>query len=297
MMKKLIALLCCIALIACGALALAEGEKIALITMDSIDQHWVTLNEGAQKAAEELGATVTFMAPNTKDDAQQIEQVNNAVAGGYQAIIVAANGPDAISSALKDAASQGVKIVYVDSPANVEAEATFSTDNKAAGKTAGETMLAALTEKGITSGNIGIINVNAATDSCVMREEGFRSAFEGTEFTLMETQYGEGDAAKSQSIAENYITQGVVGIFGCNEGSTTGAGNAIKASGSDAIVGVGFDKSDAILGLIEDGHLLATMAQNPDVMGYEGVKAAVAALNGESLGGAVTDTGVSVLTK
>ena len=297
-MKKLLTVVLSIALLlVLAASALAAGEQIALITMDSIDQHWVTLNEGAQKAAEELGVTVTFMAPNTKDDAQQIEQVNNAVAGGYQAIIVAANGPDAISSALKEAASQGVKIVYVDSPANVEAEATFSTDNKAAGKTAGETMLAKLTEMGVTTGSIGIINVNAATDSCVMREEGFRSAFEGTEFTLLETQYGEGDAAKSQSIAENYITQGVVGIFGCNEGSTTGAGNAIKASGSSEIVGVGFDKSDAILGLIEDGYLLATMAQNPDVMGYEGVKAAVAALNGESLGGAVTDTGVSVLTK
>lgn len=297
-MKKLLTVVLSIALVLMlAASALAAGEQIALITMDSIDQHWVTLNEGAQKAAEELGVTVTFMAPNTKDDAQQIEQVNNAVAGGYQAIIVAANGPDAISSALKEAASQGVKIVYVDSPANVEAEATFSTDNKAAGKTAGETMLAKLTEMGVTTGSIGIINVNAATDSCVMREEGFRFAFEGTEFTLLETQYGEGDAAKSQSIAENYITQGVVGIFGCNEGSTTGAGNAIKASGSSEIVGVGFDKSDAILGLIEDGYLLATMAQNPDVMGYEGVKAAVAALNGESLGGAVTDTGVSVLTK
>ena len=297
-MKKLLSVVLSIALVLMlSASALAAGEQIALITMDSIDQHWVTLNEGAQKAAEELGVTVTFMAPNTKDDAQQIEQVNNAVAGGYQAIIVAANGPDAISSALKEAASQGVKIVYVDSPANVEAEATFSTDNKAAGKTAGETMLAKLTEMGVTTGSIGIINVNAATDSCVMREEGFRSAFEGTGFTLLETQYGEGDAAKSQSIAENYITQGVVGIFGCNEGSTTGAGNAIKASGSSEIVGVGFDKSDAILGLIEDGHLLATMAQNPDVMGYEGVKAAVAALNGESLGGTVTDTGVSVLTK
>ena len=297
-MKKLLTVVLSIALVLMlAASALAAGEQIALITMDSIDQHWVTLNEGAQKAAEELGVTVTFMAPNTTDDAQQIEQVNNAVAGGYQAIIVAANGPDAISSALKEAASQGVKIVYVDSPANVEAEATFSTDNKAAGKTAGETMLAKLTEMGVTTGSIGIINVNAATDSCVMREEGFRSAFEGTEFTLLETQYGEGDAAKSQSIAENYITQGVVGIFGCNEGSTTGAGNAIKASGSSEIVGVGFDKSDAILGLIEDGYLLATMAQNPDVMGYEGVKAAVAALNGESLGGAVTDTGVSVLTK
>ena len=296
-MKKIVALLLSLCLVLGAASAMAAGEKIALITMDSIDQHWVTLNEGAQKAAEELGVTVTFMAPNTKDDAQQIEQVNNAVAGGYQALIVAANGPDAISSALNEAVAQGVKIVYVDSPANVEAEATFSTDNRAAGQTAGETMIAALEEKGITSGNIGIINVNAATDSCVMREEGFRAAFEGTDFTIMETQYGEGDAAKSQSIAENYITQGVVGIFGCNEGSTTGAGNAIKASGSDAIVGVGFDKSDAILGLIEDGYLLATMAQNPDVMGYEGVKAAVAALNGEDLGGAVTDTGVSVLTK
>ncbi len=279
------------------AAAASQEWKIALITMDSIDQHWVTLNEGAQAKAEELGVSVTFMSPNTKDDAQQIECVNNAVAGGYHAIMVAANGPDAISSALKEAADKGVKIVYVDSPANVEAEATFSTDNKAAGKTAGEEMKKALEAKGVTGGSIGIINVNAATDSCVMREEGFRSAFEGTDFELLETQYGEGDAAKSQSIAENYITQGVVGIFGCNEGSTTGAGNAIKASGNADIIGVGFDKSDAIQGLIGDGHLLATMAQNPDKMGSMGVEACVKALEGESLGGAVTDTGVSVLTK
>ena len=275
----------------------AGGDyKLALITMDSIDQHWITLKEGAEKAAKELGVELVFMAPNTKDDAQQIEQVNNAVAAGCDAIIVAANGPDAISSALKEASAAGVKIVYVDSPANVDAEATFSTDNTAAGKTAGETMIAELTAKGVTSGKIGIVNVNAATASTVARETGFRSAFEGTGFELLETQYGEGDAAKSQGIAENYITQGVVGIFGCNEGSTNGAGNAVKAAGAD-VVCVGFDKSDAIMGLISDGYILATMAQNPDVMGSEGVKAAVAALNGENLGGAVTDTGVSVLTK
>ena len=276
--------------------AAAGDYKIALITMDSIDQHWITLKEGAEKAASELGVELVFMAPNTKDDAQQIEQVNNAVAGGCNAIIVAANGPDAISSALNEASAAGIKIVYVDSPANVPAEATFSTDNTAAGKTAGETMINALTEKGVTSGKIGIVNVNAATASTVAREAGFREAFEGTDFELLETQYGEGDAAKSQSIAENYITQGVVGIFGCNEGSTNGAGNAVKAANAD-VVCVGFDKSDAILGLIEDGYILATMAQNPDVMGYEGVKAAVDALNGKDLGGAVTDTGVSVLTK
>ena len=270
---------------------------IALITMDSIDQHWVTLNEGAQEAAKELGVEVQFMAPNTKDDAQQIECVNNAVSAGADAIIVAANGPDAISSALQEAVNQGIKLVYVDSPANVEAEATFSTDNEAAGKLAGEEMIKALEEKGITSGSIGIVNVNASTDSTVQRETGFRSAFEGTDFEILETQYGEGDAAKSQTIAENYITQGVVGIFGCNEGSTTGTGNAIKASGNADIIGVGFDKSDAITGLISEGYLLCTMAQNPEGMGAEGVKAAVAAVNGEDLGGEVTDTGVSVINK
>ena len=301
-MKKTLAILLCLAMIVslfagCGGNNTAdESYKIALITMDRVDQHWVTLEEGAMKAGAELGVEVINMSPNAKDDAQQIEQINNAVSSGCQAIVVAANGPDSVSSALKEAVAAGVKVVYVDSPANVEAEATFSTDNKAAGKTAGETMIADLEAKGITEGAVGIVNVNAATDSTVQREAGFREAFEGKAYTLLETQYGEGDAAKSQTIAENYITQGVVGIFGCNEGSTNGAGNAVKAAGVEIVV-VGFDKSDAIQNLIVDGHILATMAQNPDVMGYEGVKAAVAALNGEVLGGAVTDTGVSVLTK
>ena len=303
-MKKTLAILLCLAMMVamlagCGGKkeeAAAESYKIALITMDRVDQHWVTLDEGAMKAAAELGVEVVNMSPNAKDDAQQIEQINNAVSSGCQAIVVAANGPDSISSALKEAIAAGVKIIYVDSPANVEAEATFSTNNKAAGKTAGETMIAELEAQGITEGAVGIVNVNAATDSTVQREAGFREAFEGKGYTLLETQYGEGDAAKSQTIAENYITQGVVGIFGCNEGSTNGAGNAVKAAGAATIV-VGFDKSDAIMNLIADGYILATMAQNPDVMGYEGVKAAVAALNGEALGGAVTDTGVSVLVK
>ncbi|MBR4989581.1 MAG: substrate-binding domain-containing protein, partial [Oscillospiraceae bacterium] len=220
-MKKTLAILLVLAMMVamlagCGGTkpAASESYKIALITMDRVDQHWVTLDEGAMKAAKELGVEVVNMSPNAKDDAQQIEQINNAVSSGCNAIVVAANGPDSVSSALKEAAAAGVKIIYVDSPANVEAEATFSTNNKAAGKTAGETMIAELEAKGITEGAVGIVNVNAATDSTVQREAGFREAFEGKAYTLLETQYGEGDAAKSQTIAENYITQGVVGIFG-----------------------------------------------------------------------------------
>lgn len=306
MKKKILAAVCCASMIGCLAATpvladetvKADGDyKIALITMDSVDQHWVSLKEGAEEEAKADGFTVDFMAPDVKDDAKQIECINNAVAGGYDAILVAANSEDAVSGALQEAVDAGIKIVYVDSPANVEAEATFSTDNKAAGKTAGEEMIKALEDKGIKDGSIGIVNINTSTNSTIQREEGFREALEGTDYELLETQYCEGDAAKAQTIAENYITEGVVGIFGANEGAATGTGNAIKASGSDEIVGVGFDKSDTLKGLIEDGYLVCTMAQNPDQMGKLGVQACIKALNGEDLGGEVTDTGVSVLTK
>ena len=306
MKKKIFAALICASMIGCLAATpvladetvKADGDyKIAVITMDSVDQHWVSLKEGAEEEAKADDVTVDFMAPDVKDDAKQIECINNAVAGGYDALMVAANSEDAVSGALQEAIDAGMKLVYVDSPANVEAEATFSTDNKAAGKTAGEEMIKALVDKGVKDGSIGIVNINNSTNTAIQREAGFREAFEGTDYELLETQFCEGDAAKAQTIAENYITEGVVGIYGTNEGASTGVGNAIKASGSDEIIGVGFDKSDTLKGLIEDGYLVCTMAQNPDQMGKLGVQACIKALNGEDLGGEVTDTGVSVLTK
>jgi ribose transport system substrate-binding protein len=138
--------------------------------------------------------------------------------------------------------------------------------------------------------------VNAATTSTVLREQGFRKAFAGSKFTILETQYGEGDVVKSKEIADNFITQGVVGIFGTNEGSSTGVGNAIQEAGGK-VVGVGFDQSDALRELIKSGNLIGTMAQNPDVMGYEGLKAAVAVLEGKSVSSEPVDTGVTVMTK
>lgn len=306
MKKKIFAALICASMIGCLAATpvladetvKADGDyKIAVITMDSVDQHWVSLKEGAEEEAKADDVTVDFMAPDVKDDAKQIECINNAVAGGYDALMAAANSEDAVSGALQEAIDAGMKLVYVDSPANVEAEATFSTDNKSAGKTAGEEMIKALEDKGVKDGSIGIVNINNSTNTAIQREAGFREAFEGTDYELLETQFCEGDAAKAQTIAENYITEGVVGIYGTNEGASTGVGNAIKASGSDEIIGVGFDKSDTLKGLIEDGYLVCTMAQNPDQMGKLGVQACIKALNGEDLGGEVTDTGVSVLTK
>ena len=257
----------------------------------------MNVDAGCQKAVAELGnVTYRWMAPDVKDDAKQIEMINNAVAAGADVILLAANGPTAVTSALKEASDSGVKIVYVDSAADYPAYQTLATDNKAAGKTAGTEMLNALKAKGITSGSLGIVNTNAATASTTAREAGFREAFKGTGFSIQETQYSDGDAARSKDIAANYITLGCVGIFGANEGCTVGTGNAIQEAGKE-VVGVGFDKSDMILSLVKNGYLLATMAQNPDVMGYEGMMSAVQILDGKTLEAEYVDTGVSVLTK
>ena len=293
-MKKLFALVLALVLVF-GCTAAFADSKVYLITMDLFDAHWVAVDEGCKDAAEEIGGiSYTWTAPTQgKDDAAQIECINNAFADGAEVILLASNGPQTQVATLEEIAAEGVKIIYVDSPADFPALQTLATNNTNAGTTAGEQMIAALAAKGITDGKIGIVNVNAATVSTQQREDGFRRAFEGSAFEILEPQYGNGDATQSQEIANNFITEGVVGIFGTNEGGTVGVGNAIAENGNE-LVGVGFDKSDAILNLVKGGSLLCTMAQNPYVMGYEGMKSAAAALAGETSFEDV-DSGVSVI--
>ena len=211
--------------------------------------------------------------------------------------MLAANDPSAISQTVKNAKDKGVKIIYVDSPANEPAVTTLSTDNYNAGMIAGETMLEELKNAGITSGKIGIIGVNTATNSSMNREKGFREAItKDGKFTLLTTEYKDGNFASSQEAATGFITgnSDLVGLYGTNEGSTVGVGNAIKDSGKK-IIGIGFDTSNTIESLINDGSLKAVVVQNPYTMGYLGMAQALAALKGNSTGPESIDTGVSVV--
>ena len=182
-MKKLFSMIlvlgCVITTIfAQGSTETNGNKKVFLITMDQMDQHWVKVNEGAETAAKELGnIDYTWSAPDIKDDAKQIECVNNAVAAGADCILLAANGPDAVTSALREATESGVKIIYVDSAADYPGEQLLATDNFAGGQQVAKTLIKALNEKGITTGMIGVIGVNASTESCNQREFGFRDVF------------------------------------------------------------------------------------------------------------------------
>jgi len=275
----------------------AKDVSIILVTMDGLDNHWVNVDKGAQDAAKELGITYQWMAPDKKDTALQIEMLNNAIAAQCNGLIVAAVDPNAIVATLQSAADAGIKVVYADSTANFDAVAQFTTDNYAAAKIAGEQMLAGLSEKGITSGDIGIVAFSNATQTSIDREQGFRDAFTGTEFKLLETQYGNSEVAASQAAAENFISQGVVGVYGNNEPGAVGVGNAAAANKDWKGVVIGFDASQTTLDLVDNGSLYCVMAQNPYKMGYGAVYAAYNAIVGKDIGETKVDTGAQVVNK
>ncbi len=289
-----------------GTAAMAEDAavetKVALITMDQMDVHWVRLHDAAEaKVAEynEAGSNIEleWLAPETKDNQQQIEKIEAAISDGVNYIIISANDATAANNALQEALDAGIKVIYVDSPADLEGSATFATDNYQGGVQAGEYLLNVLTEAGVTEGEIGIVDAQAGVDSCQNRYDGFASVFEGTDFTLGERQYSDGDNSKAQELANTLIVNEVVAIYGTNDGATNGAAAAVAdaANNGETIYCVGWDKSDSNIAHVEGGELLAFMAQNPNVMGEMAIEAVVALEQGEDLEGAVIDTGVSTV--
>jgi len=275
-----------------------KNYKVYLITMDLTDSYWKSIDDGCQQAISELGnITYKWIGPDAHDDAQQSACVDEAVADNANAILIAANSAEGINDSLKKAEEAGCKIVYVDSAASYDCVTALATDNVEAGRTAAETMKTALQEKGITSGTIGVMGVTEDTASCVARETGFREAFEGTGFTLADTVYMRDDAANVKNAVKDGLAEDYVGFFGTNEGTTVNLGEAVKEAGAETAV-IGFDTSDAVLSLVSEGVIYATMQQNPTVMGHDGVTIAIQSLEGSYTDtNTKTDTGVTVITR
>ena len=276
--------------------AVSNDFRIALIAEDRIDQHWLDLEKGAMEAAEELGCEVANLSPVMQDDVLLAQQIGEAVSDGLDAVVVTGNDSEEVTAALEEAIAAGVKIISVDTAAKVKNSAVLATDDRAAGRAAAEKMVAELEAREISEGAVAIIGVAPDLDPFTECEAGFREVFENKPYAVLETQYSEGDAAKAYDLSRTVLEENPVGIFCCAEGCTVGAANAVKDSKKQTVV-VGFGDSDVILELIDDGYITASMIRNFNAMGYEGIKAACAVLNGEDLSNMVIDTGVSVLTK
>lgn len=274
-----------------------DTNKVYLITMDKKSQYWYLMNNGADDMSELLRITYIWDAPEERDVDEQIKIFNRAVENGADAILLAASDPVKISDAVEDAKTKGVKIIYVDAPAVAEPVVTLATDNYNAGRIAGESMISELQALGMNSGLIGILGVTPENKTTMDREKGFREVInKNNRFKLLDTFYVDGDTQKSQQVAEELISTytDMVGLFGTNEDTTIGVGNAIQASGKD-IVGIGFDFTETIQRLLDSEDLKAVLVQNPYTMGYLGMAEAFAAIKGFDTGPSFINTGVSII--
>jgi len=278
--------------------------KAALITMDQTDYHWTVMNEAVQEkvaayAKEGKHIEVSWMAPETKDTQKQLELISSAIANDMDYILISCTDMTSAVRQLEEAKAAGIKVIFVDSSCDTDALATYATDNYLGGVRAGESMLQLLTDRGLTEGAIGIVDISPGMETVRLRYQGFASVFEGTGFTLLEQQYCEGDNAKAQEIANTFINNGVIAIYGTNENCTNGAAGAVMEANRNGnpVMLVGWDKSEANLDYIEDGVISTLLVQNPRRMGEMAIDAIVALEQGKTLDPAPVDTGVSLVTK
>ena len=273
-----------------------DGYKIYLITMDLADDFWQSIDSGCRKAVEEIGGiNYKWIGPDTHEDDLQKICIEQAINEGADAILIASSSLTGINDSLQKAKDAGVKIIFVDNAADFDYVAFLATDNELAGKVAGETMKEALSKAKIQSGTIGIMVNKASVISTSLRVKGFREIFKGTNFKLDDTFFMEDDPQRIKTFVKEHPDY--IAFFGSNERTTLAIGEQIKNSDSKQIV-VGFDTSDSVLSLLYEGVIYATLQQNPQRMGYDGIGIAIKALKGDYTDmNTKIDTGVEVLYK
>ncbi|MGL5658785.1 MAG: substrate-binding domain-containing protein, partial [Cetobacterium sp.] len=207
-------------------LGLATGafaqKKFVLITMDSMDEHWLSVKKGAETKAKELGdVDIIFRAPAGKvDPNEQTRMVEDAINQKVDAILLAPSDKSALGPVVERAIDEKIPVVIIDSPVDAEGYVTFlSTDNYAAGALAADTLAKLVNEKG----KVGIINAQPGAGTAIARSSGFEDRLKEKypNMKVAGIQYSNGDKAVALNQATDMMTANpdLVGFYGSNEGS------------------------------------------------------------------------------
>jgi ribose transport system substrate-binding protein len=265
----------------------AGGDKpyVALVSKGFQHQFWQAVKQGADDAAAELDVEVTFEGPETETEVEkQLTMLQTALDKNPDAIGYAALDSEASIPMMTDAESRGIPVIAFDS--GVESEVpvtTVSTDNLAASAEAAKHMAEL-----VGSGKIAIIGHDQTSQTGQQRVEGFTQYIEenAPDIEIVDTQYAAGDQLKSADAAKAILQAhpDLKGIYGTNEGSAIGVVKAVQETGkSGKLTVIGFDSGKAQTDAIRDGLMAGAITQDPIKMGYETVKAAVAAIEGEEI--------------
>ena len=105
----------------------STGKKltIALMPKSKGNAYFLSCRQGADEAAKELGVELLFDGPTDPDPAKQNEIVENWITLGVDAIAVACENKEGISTALRKAKQKGVKVITYDSDSATDSRDFF----------------------------------------------------------------------------------------------------------------------------------------------------------------------------
>jgi rhamnose transport system substrate-binding protein len=125
-MKRILASLLIIGLVAANNSIAADSKLvIAMLPKAKGNAYFLSCKAGADKAAKELGVDLLFDGPTDSNAAKQNEIVENWITLGVDAIAVAAENKEGISTALRKAQKSGVKVITYDADALPDARSFF----------------------------------------------------------------------------------------------------------------------------------------------------------------------------
>lgn len=291
-----------------GAAAHAQDDiNIVLVPGLTTDAFYITMNKGAQAAAEALGIKVDFQGAEDFNPTLQIPVLESVIAREPDAILIAPTDTTQLIEPLRRAADRGIAVLTVDTfiddgkyqDGSGDGDFPISyiaSDNVAGGRMAA----AAMADEMGGSGTVYVSNVRPGISTTDQREEGFKQemAENHPDITVLDTQYNENDASNAASQLQAVLARepDLGGVFGANLFSALGAANGVEsANKSDDITVIAFDAPQSIVEQLDSGLVDMAIAQHPAEIGYYGVMSAYAHLTGQSVPPLI-GTGFTVIT-
>jgi ribose transport system substrate-binding protein len=275
------------------------ARKIAVIPKGTTHEFWKSVHAGANKAGRELGVEILWKGPVREDDRdEQIKVVENFVASGVSAVVLAPLDDKALVPAASEASHEGIPVVIIDSDLQWDGRVSFvATDNYQGGAAAARRLGQLLGGQG----KLIVMRYQEGSASTADRERGFLETL-GKEFArvtvVSSNQYGGATTETAYKTAENLLVQWkeLDAVFCPNESTTFGMLRALQdAKRAGQVKFVGFDSSEKLVEALSQGELHGLVLQNPFRMGELGVRSAVDKLSGRPVPPRI-DTGVQLIT-
>ena len=260
-----------------GAEAPAEGGVVGLSVSTLNNPFFVTLVDGAQAKADELGYELIVVDAGD-DTAKQTSDIEDLISKGIQVLIVNPVDSDAVAPAIEDVIAAGIKVVAVDRMVNgVDVDCSIASDNVLGAELAAQFLVDTVGEGAKCIELQGVNGASATVD----RGAGFHNIAD-SKLDVAASQTANFNRAEGLSVMENLLQANpdVQCVFAHNDEMALGALEALE--GKEVVV-AGFDATDDAIQSIKDGKMAATVAQQPDLMGSTAVETAQKLIAGETV--------------